>query len=310
MTLTHARKIGSIAWNTILGNSCVYRLIGFWNKVVLHQPIKTVFLLYPANEKYIQAYVYSWYARKYKWSPALLGFFKQNNGWGLTFGISATEKDFRNDANREQIRILEHSMENIRRMIGARQKSFAGILPGLLVSRGIVDDPVESRTTAKAVLQAIRIARDREKFGENIDVIILGASGFVGSLIVEALTDTGYRGAVHCVDIWNSHEFKALCDRLRGKPAILLNATKRGALREYIPLLWPEVVMLNEVYPEPSPEELNLLRGLGVHCYHIVGVEGKAWPSFPRAYAGGIPCCASFLPEEERDYRIIIERKS
>ena len=297
--------------NTAFGNDLVYRLIGFFNRVIFKRRVKTVFLLYPGNEKYLLAYVYPWYAQKFKWKPCLLGLFRQNQGWGLIFGISATEKDFLHDSNGEQIRAIERSMEKIRKIIGAEQKSFAGILPGLLVARGMVGDPVESRITAKAVLQALRITREQENLEGNTDIIILGGNGFVGRLVVKALADTGYRGTVHSVDVGNCHEFKTLSDRLRGKSTILLNAAKRGALREYIPLLWPEVVVLNEVYPEPSRDELNLLNDIGIQCYHIVGVQGKAWPAFPRGYAGGIPCCASFFPEAgEKDYRVIVERKS
>lgn len=309
--IIHARRIASMVANIAFGNNLVYRLIGFLNRAIFKRRFKTVFLLYPANEKYLLSYAYLWYAQKFKWKPCLLGLFRQDHGWGLIFGISAMEKDFLRDSNGEQIQTMERSMENIRKIIGAKQKSFAGILPGLLGARGIVDNPVESLITAKVVLQALRITREQENLKEDTDIVILGGNGFVGRLVVKALADTGYRGAIHSVDVGNCHEFKTLSDRLRGKSTILLNATKRGALGEYIPLLWPEVVVLNEVYPEPSRDELNLLNGIGIRCYHIVGMQGKSWPAFPRGYAGGIPCCASFLPEAgEKDYRVIIERKS
>jgi hypothetical protein len=79
-----------------------------------------------------------------------------------------------------------------------------------------------------------------------------------------------------------------------------LNLTKSGALLEYARELWPGVIVLNEVCPEPSSTELAELEARGAVCYHIVGVEGRAWPPFPRAYRGGIPCCASlpFSPDD------------
>ena len=67
----------------------------------------------------------------------------------------------------------------------------------------------------------------------------------------------------------------------------------RAALLGYARDLWPGVIVLNEVYPEPSAVEIAELEARGAHCYHIVGVEGWAWPPFPRAYRGGIPCRAS-----------------
>lgn len=90
----------------------------------------------------------------------------------------------------------------------------------------------------------------------------------------------------------------------------VLNLTKKGALSEYIPYFWPGVVVLNEVYPEPVKAEVAAIRAKGACCYHIAGVKGRAWPAFPRGYQGGIPCCASFLPEKEGDgsFEVIVRK--
>jgi hypothetical protein len=73
----------------------------------------------------------------------------------------------------------------------------------------------------------------------------------------------------------------------------------------YIPfgrlLLTTHLFFINEVCPEPIRAEVEVLRAKGVACYHIAGIKAKAWPSFPRGYQGGIPCCASFLPEKKSD---------
>jgi len=76
----------------------------------------------------------------------------------------------------------------------------------------------------------------------------------------------------------------------------------------YIPFLWPEVVVVNEVYPEPSEKEVADIKAKGAVCYHIVGAKGRAWPGFPRGYAGGIPCCASFWPENGKGYEVILKK--
>lgn len=34
------------------------------------------------------------------------------------------------------------------------------------------------------------------------------------------------------------------------------------------------------------------LTAIGSCAYHVVGIGGRAYPPFPKAYAGGIPCCA------------------
>jgi hypothetical protein len=57
--------------------------------------------------------------------------------------------------------------------------------------------------------------------------------------------------------------------------------------------MWPGIVYLNEVYPEPSREEIEELRDIGVSTWHVVGVKASAYPPFPKAYRGGIPCCAA-----------------
>jgi hypothetical protein len=87
---------------------------------------------------------------------------------------------------------------------------------------------------------------------------------------------------------------------------IVLNLTKKGAISEYIPYLWPGV----EVYPELGKLEVAAMKKKGACCYHIAGVKGRAWPAFPRGYQGGIPCCASFLPEKEGDgsFEVIVRK--
>lgn len=78
------------------------------------------------------------------------------------------------------------------------------------------------------------------------------------------------------------------------------------ALLEYARDRWQGAIVQNEVYPEPSAAEIAELEARGAHCYHIVGVEGRAWPPFPRAYRGGIPCCASlpFSPDDPDSDRL------
>jgi len=55
--------------------------------------------------------------------------------------------------------------------------------------------------------------------------------------------------------------------------------------------------------------EVAAIETKGACCYHISGVVARAWPPFPRAYQGGIPCCASFLPgEDEGEYRVLVTK--
>ena len=108
----------------------------------------------------------------------------------------------------------------------------------------------------------------------------------------------------------SSMNFTGSCEDSQGRPAVVVNLTKSGALLEYARDLWPGVIVLNEVYPEPSSAEIAELEARGSSCYHIIGVEGKAWPPFPRAYRGGIPCCASLPFSPDDPIPILIARLS
>jgi len=56
-----------------------------------------------------------------------------------------------------------------------------------------------------------------------------------------------------------------------------------------------EAAVLNEVYPEPDADTLAILDAVGCPVFHVVGMKARSWPAFPRAYRGGIPCCAGRL---------------
>ena len=302
----HGRRIGVISLNLLFGRTWFYRLIGSINNHLLNRPIKSVFLLYPASSKYTLEYVYLWFAKRKKWSPIFCGFFNQSGKWGLTFGISATEDDFFNLKNQDNLKTLVQKIENIRKLVGADQKTFAGVLPGLFHSRGLInrEESIERKTTVQAVRLAIDKIKEKIGLPEDVPVMTLGGSGFIGSGLKE-LTNSGN---FHFLDLNNKQSFLDFKKQFNPHPVIILNLTKKGALSEYIPHFWPGVVLVNEVYPEPSKSEVADIRAKGAYCYHIAGVKAKAWPAFPRGYQGGIPCCASFLSdkEEESSFQVIL----
>jgi hypothetical protein len=302
----HSRRIGVILLNAFFGHTWIYFLIGLANKYIFNKPIKSIFMLYPANEKYTKAYVYLWYARSMKWKPRLVGLLKQNEKWGFIFGISATEEDFANPENISNLKKVEARLERIKILLGADQKTFAGILPGIFFSKGIVANPIERDVTVKAVIQALGKIRANEGLPLDVTVIVLGGEGFIGSTLRKV--GNSIYGNFYSLDMGEEEHFLALTEKLRGKPIILLNVTKKGALSFYTPYLWPEVVVVNEVYPEPNDKELADIKARGATCYHIIGTKGKAWPGFPRGYAGGIPCCASFWPQDGRGYDVLIKK--
>ena len=162
---------------------------------------------------------------------------------------------------------------------------------------------MERDVTVKAVFQALDKIKSAEKLPAHVPVIVLGGDGFIGSELVKAGGEK-----FHSYDVGLEESFFVFFEKLRDKPVILLNVTKKEALSSYIPHLWPEAVLVNEVYPEPTEKEVASIKAIGACCYHIVGVKGRAWPGFPRGYAGGIPCCASFWPQNGRGYEVVVKR--
>jgi hypothetical protein len=301
------RRIAVLTLCIILGNPVSLALIGLINRFA--GCFHSVFLLYPANERYTKAYVFDWFARRICWRPVLLGFFFQNGHFGLTFGISATERDFQNSENNEKLQQVFDHMERLRSLVGAKRKSFAGILPSILSTRlNLKAHLSENHTTVTAVMKALSGIYLEKGLAPDTPLIVLGARGFVGQELMQALN--AQKRSVYAIDHHNREEFSEIAILLQCVPVIVVNLTKRGALKEYAALLWPEAIVLNEVYPEPGKDELRLIADAGAECWHLVGVKGTAWPSFPRAYRGGIPCCASWIPIDGSDlYEVIVERK-
>jgi hypothetical protein len=197
--------------------------------------------------------------------------YKQKNQWGFIFGIYANEKDFLTSGNENKLKSLFQRMERIRFLVGANQATYAGILPSLLVSRGIIraDESVERKTTVAAVLQAIEQVKVLKQIADETPVIVLGGSGFIGSRLLESNNGNNF----YPLDIGGRVTFSALVKKFSGQPMIILNLTKKGVLSEYIPFFHPGVVVINEVYPEPSRAEVASIKNKGASCYNIAGLS-------------------------------------
>lgn len=296
--VSHGRKVGVIILNFLFGNFLFYYFVGFINKYT--KKIKTIFMLYPANERYSRAYVYSWYEKQMKWKPRLVGILWQNKKIGFIFGISATEKDFLKKENIKNLRDVERKLERIKKAMRAEQKTFAGVLPGIFFSKKIIINSPERDVTVKAVLLAVEKIKKEGNIEKPL-LVILGGNGFIGSAIKENTKNS------YSFDIGDEDYFREFAENNKEKPTVVLNLTKKDVLERYIPYFWKGVIVLNEVYPEPKESELKAMTEKNIPCYHIVGSEGGAWPSFPRGYAGGIPCCSSFWPENDK-YNVVIKK--
>jgi hypothetical protein len=294
----HCRCIAAAVSSYLLGTRTALALVGFVSRYILRSPIVSVFLLYPARKEYADALAYQWHQRRFSWHPGLVGFYRQGRRYGLIFGIPNLENDIRAEQNTSRLLELMNRMDAAQRSVGAPRKVFAGILPSMFARNGIENEHLAEQRylTARAVLQALDQVIALHDLSKDVPILVLGGRGYIAS---EVLRLGGDRN-VSSVDVAEFDAFRRFVDTYRGHPAVIVNLTKSGALLEYARELWPGVIVLNEVYPEPSAAEIAELEARGSSCYHIVGVEGKAWPPFPRAYRGGIPCCASlpFSPDD------------
>jgi hypothetical protein len=296
----HFRRLSVILINLLFNHSIVYKAVGFFNKY-LHF-VESIFLLYPANKNYEDYFVYSWYAKTMKWNARLVGIIIQEKKIVLIYGISALERDFVQRENINKLQLITTKMEAIRALLKAKQKTFAGILPGVLVARNLIKDSPEKEITVNAIIKALEVIKEKEKIEASIKIIVLGGNGFIGSHLIKRLDNA------ISFDIKNTDgSFDSLVEKYRGNKLILINVSMSNVLKNYINKLWSNVIILNEVYPAPDKNELEMIKTIGITCYHLVGVKGKAYPRFPYDYNGGIPCCASFWSEQNE---IVLKRLS
>jgi hypothetical protein len=289
---SHVRRLFVESLNLFFNHDWIYWLIGLANQ--RFGLIESVFLAYPANDDYSDAYTYRRRARTMEWTPRPIGLFWQNGKIGVKFAISASNGQFSDPANRGKLCRLVERMEKLRKLFHAKHKTFAGILPGILFMKRLVRETPEADVTVEAVRQVIGKVKSLEGLSDDTPVIVLGGRGFIGRRVVASLP----KDAVYSVDIAGSNGQNVWPYQLQGKPVLLVNISLNSALGQYIYLLWPEVVVINEVYPEPCQELAQQLKAVGCHCYHVVGVNARALPSFPGGYQGGIPCCAAWQSEK------------
>lgn len=289
---SHFRRLTLVILNLFLNHDWLFAIAGFINKKV--GIIVSVFLAYPADEDYAFAYVYPNRLSKIKWDPWPFGMFWQNGRLGIMFGISASEREFRDPANSENLRRVVARMEQLRKLFQARYKTFAGILPGILFFKRIIRETHEADVTVKVVQQVIEEVKSFEGLSEDTPIIVLGGRGFIGRRVVADLP----KDNVYSVDITEGKGRQDWPIHLKGQKLLLVNITLNDVLDEYLDLLWPEIVILNEAYPEPSVQTIQRLRKIGCNCYHVMGVRASALPQFPYVYKGAIPCCAAWTSDK------------
>ncbi len=289
----HVRKIILLILNFVFNHNYVFAAVGWFNKRWYF--LNTVFLAFPEKEAYAYAYVYPSHRDWMRWSPWPCGIFKQDGKWGLMTAISSSGEDFINPVNDENLKLLVEKVEKIRQLLGAKRKTFAGDLPSILFRKRLIRDVIENEVTIKAIVKAENDLRNTLDYPDETPLVILGGKGFVGKKLVKKFNGRN----IYCIDVgsngFNRANYNEWPFHLKGKRTILINVSKKTALADYIKLFWSNLILINEVYPEPTERELKEITGRGVAAYHIAGLAADSFPEFPGVYGGGgIPCCAGW----------------
>ena len=279
----------------VVFNRLTLLLIGYVNK--RFNFVESVFVAYPADEEYSDSYFFDCLKPLVKWSPFAVGIARQNGQWILMSVISATEADIECKDNEFELLKLKYRTDKLRELLGAPQMKFSGILPGVMFGKRIRREIPEAEVTVDAVCKAVEKVRKREQLPEDAPVIVLGGMGFIGRRLVKKLN-----GNTWCVDLRPGMEWPK---ELRGQQGIVVNVSRNAILTDYLDQLWSGLILVNEVYPEPSRCELDALERKSIPAYHVVGAKALALPPFPKAYQGGIPCCAALMND---DMEVLVRR--
>ncbi|MEK7149616.1 MAG: hypothetical protein AAB757_01415 [Patescibacteria group bacterium] len=252
--------------------------------------IKSVFLAYPADYTYSRKYAYKFRIESWKrsWKVRLTAFLRQNGKIVLMFSIFVEEQELLKEGNKEKLKELIGRVEKIRKLIRADEKTFAGILPGLLMKRKMIEKSPEADITASIIIKAVELVKKEIGLNGKIPVVVLGWRGFIGRRVIHELKSICDPNDIYTIDLDGENKWPG-----RGNK-IVLNVARGDTIEVYLPMLREGDIILNEAYPPPGQDNLGRIKELGCECFHIVGVEAFAFPRFPHGYKGGIPCCAAW----------------
>ena len=295
-------KAATLLLTLISESLALYYLIGIINK---RRPfIHSVFICYAGSPKYAQHYVFNFAANWMKWRPVPIGILRQGNAWGLAFGTPMSETDFTHPKNKEKLYSLVDHLQRIAHIVGAEKVTLSGILPSFLEKNGKTVKGCDNRPPALAVYESYKHLCQNNFSDVAVPAILLGGNGSVGKHI-QAVFKLQQRSC-HVVD--PAGGLTSLPKEVKNKACILIDVSRRDVLKTYADDFWPEMVILNETFPEPPKALINNLKHKGIKTYHLAGVEGRVYPSLPYGYKNSVPCCA--IHDANADIRPIIKELS
>lgn len=264
-----------------------YVFLGVWNRVFGGWVL--VFYCYAGSPKFVQSYGFPGLAQLFRWVPIPIGVLQQEGRWGLVLASAATEDDFVDPAQQAAFLRLQRRIARIAAVTGAAHIHLAGILPSLIGGQSDIQMAETRPQVVAAVTAAVgQVAAEHLPQGAR-DVIVLGGAGFIGRAVVQDLQEGGW--TCHVVD--PKRGAVTLPDDLRGRPVLLLDVARKGAIAPLIGQMWPGLVVLNEVFPAPSRRDVVAMQARGVTVLHLAGVRGRVMPPLPHGYEGAVPCCAA-----------------
>lgn len=288
-----------LAFGILSLSGVTYWLIGLWNR--RGGTWASIFYCYAGSRNFIASYAPPGTIGFFRWIPSPIAVLRQGGQWGLVLASPLTEAEFLDPANRADFQRLQHRLARIARLMRVDMINVAGILPGVLAQKGgmLVND------SRPFVVDAVTMAVER-MLADHLpsstrDVIVIGGAGYVGRSVTAALRERG----LSCYVVDPRAMTDALPDSLHGRPCLLVDIARRGAIKQYIPLMWPGIVVLNETFPRPSRRVVRQMAARGVKVFHLSGVAGSIIPALPHGYENAVPCCAVQQPSKRPDVRII-----
>jgi hypothetical protein len=294
---TIVRKALLIVASELIGNPVGYALIGVINRLSGGRLI-TVFLEYPATHYYVSAMTFPSYANRARWRPRFAGIYSPAPGkWGLVLAVSSLEPDLVNPDNVDHLQGILQTVEQIKNRTGAQYISLAGILPSVLHQRNLYHSDNERNQIAEIVEQAIYETVAMAGLQGHDPVILLGGAGYIGTAVYARLQQN-CRHPLVSIDTKTTRDHAQMVRQLalyNNQPVLLVNVARNKVLDLFLPQMWSQLVILNEVFPAADRSLRTKLAAKGVAYYHLAGVRGFALPKFAGPYTGAIPCCAVIL---------------
>lgn len=281
----------------MIGNPVGYQLLGVLNRLSGGRLI-TVFLEYPATNNYVSALTFPSYASRARWRPRFAGIYSPApKKWGLVLAVSSLEADLVDPSNADRLQGILETVEKIKNRIGAQHTALAGILPSVLHERNLYQSGNAREQIADIVEQSIYETVERTGLQTDDPVILLGGAGYIGAAVHTRLQKNCQHPVVS-IDTKTSDNHSQMVrqlERYRNQPVLLVNVARNKVLDLFLPVLWPQLVILNEVFPAADRSMRTRLAAKGIAYYHLAGVRGFAMPKFAGPYTGAVPCCAVIL---------------